>query len=168
MRFMPYLVLAGSVLALTACGGADQQAADTTTPDTAAIAAAPSPTPAGAAVAMAPITGTTHQIRMVGDDKGYRFEPANISIRSGDGIRFVNVSGGPHNVAFDPATAPVAGKAQLVANMPDQTSGELSSKMFTTANETYTVSFANVAPGSYPYHCTPHLAMGMKGTITIQ
>jgi len=25
-----------------------------------------------------------------------------------------------------------------------------------------------VKPGQYPFHCTPHLAMNMKGTITVQ
>jgi plastocyanin len=30
------------------------------------------------------------------------------------------------------------------------------------------ISFAGVAPGAYPYHCTPHIAMNMKGTITVQ
>ena len=27
---------------------------------------------------------------------------------------------------------------------------------------------APTQPGTYPFHCTPHLAMGMKGTITVQ
>ena len=29
------------------------------------------------------------------------------------------ISGGPHNVAFDPATLPAAAKAALLANMPE-------------------------------------------------
>ena len=104
---------------------------------------------------------------MVGDDKGYRFEPADITVKAGDGIKFTMVSGGPHNVAFDPATIPADVKPQLSANMPNQ-QGELSSPMFMNPNESYTISFANVKPGQYPYNCTPHLAMGMKGTITVQ
>lgn len=32
---------------------------------------------------------------------------------------------------------------------------------------TYTISFANVPPGTYAYYCTPHLALGMKGKLTI-
>jgi plastocyanin len=35
-------------------------------------------------------------------------------------------------------------------------------------NEAYTVSFAGLPKGTYNYHCTPHLAMGMKGTVTVQ
>jgi plastocyanin len=104
---------------------------------------------------------------MIGDDKGYRFEPATVTIKSGDAVRFTMVSGGPHNVAFDPGTVPADSKNQLDANM-DQKISELSSPMMMNPNETYTISFGGVKPGVYPFHCTPHLAMGMKGTITVQ
>lgn len=167
MRFLGFAV-AASAIVLGACGGGGENQVDTTataTPaatDTAAMAA-----PAGAMGAAAPITGTTHEVKMVGDDKGYRFEPADITVKQGDGIKFVMVSGGPHNVAFDPATIPADVKPQLSANMPNQ-QGELSSPLYMNAGESYTISFAGIKPGSYPYHCTPHLAMNMKGTITVQ
>jgi len=35
-------------------------------------------------------------------------------------------------------------------------------------NDTYTISFGNVQPGAYLFYCTPHLAMGMKGTIFVE
>jgi len=169
MRFLGFVVVS-SAIALGACGGGGDKNADsaaTATPaDTTATATA-TPAPAPAAGAMAPITGQTHEVKMVGDDKGYRFEPADIKIKAGDGIKFIMVSGGPHNVAFDPATIPADVKPQLSANMPNQ-QGELSSPLFANPNESYTISFANIKPGQYPYHCTPHLAMGMKGTITVQ
>ena len=170
MRFLGF-TLVSSAIVLGACGGGGEKTADTAataataaTADTTATAAT---TPAATSGAMAPITGTTHEVKMVGDDKGYRFEPANITVKAGDGIKFTMVSGGPHNVAFDPATIPADVKPQLLANMPNQ-QGELSSPLFMNPNESYTMSFANVKPGQYPYHCTPHLAMGMKGTITVQ
>ena len=167
MRFLGFAIVS-SAFVLGACGGGEKTA-DTTaaaTPaatDTAAMAT-PAPTTAGAP---APITGTTHEVKMIGDDKGYRFDPADITVKAGDGIKFIMVSGGPHNVAFDPATIPADVKPQLMANMPNQ-AAELSSPLFMNPNEAYTISFANVKPGQYPYHCTPHLAMGMKGTITVQ
>ena len=167
MRFLGFAVVSSAIV-LGACGGGGEKTADTAataaTADTTATAAT---TPAATSGAMAPITGTTHEVKMVGDDKGYRFEPANITVKAGDGIKFTMVSGGPHNVAFDPATIPADVKPQLSANMPNQ-QGELSSPLFMNPNESYTMSFANVKPGQYPYHCTPHLAMGMKGTITVQ
>jgi plastocyanin len=105
---------------------------------------------------------------MVGDAKGYRFEPANITIKSGDGIKFTTVTGGPHNVAFDAATVPADVKPQLDANMGSDKMGELSSAMKMNPGESVTISFANIKAGTYPFHCTPHLAMGMKGVITVQ
>src|SRR5215207_3491320 len=167
MRFLGFAVVSSAIV-LGACGGGGDKTADTAatavTPDTAATAAVT--TPAAAPGAMAPITGTTHEVKMVGDDKGYRFDPANITVKAGDGIKFIMVSGGPHNVAFDPATLPEDVKPQIAANMPNQT--DFSSPMFLNANETYTISFGGVKPGKYPYHCTPHLAMGMKGEITVE
>jgi plastocyanin len=118
-------------------------------------------------VAMAPITGVTHEVKMIGDSLGYRFDLAYISIKQGDGIRFALVSGGPHNVAFNRANVPNEGLAQLAANMPEQV-GELSGKMLITANETYTISLAGVARGTYTYYCTAHAKMGMIGTFTVE
>ena len=164
MRFYG-IALATSAFILTACGGGDSQpAADS------AAAPAVAPTteaPAATAGTPAPITGTTHEINMVGDEKGYRFEPQNITIKAGDGVKWIMVSGGPHNVAFDPAKVPADVKGQLSANMPNQMS-ELSSPMFMNPNEAYTVSFANVKAGKYDYVCTPHLAMGMTGSVTVE
>jgi plastocyanin len=116
---------------------------------------------------MAPITGSTHRVNLIGDGQGYRFEPAELTIAAGDGVKFVMVSGGPHNVAFDPATLSPEAKTALTANMPEQ-AGELSGKMLLNPNEEYTVSFANVPAGTYDFHCTPHLAMGHRGRITVR
>ena len=167
MRFLGFVVVS-SAIALGACSGGGETKTDTAaTAAPATPAATDSAATAAPAGAAAPITGQTVEVKMVGDDKGYRFEPADIKIKAGDGIKFVMVSGGPHNVAFDPATIPADVKPQLSANMPNQ-QGELSSPLFMNPNESYTISFANVKPGQYPYHCTPHLAMGMKGTITVE
>ena len=46
--------------------------------------------------------------------------------------------------------------------------GQLSSALKTNPGESITVSFANIKAGKYPIHCTPHLALGMKGEITVQ
>jgi plastocyanin len=167
MRFYGLALLAGAAV-LSACGGGEKKA------DTTGTAMTPAPTtgapatgaPAGTATKVA-ATGADHEVKMVGDDKGYRFEPAELTIKSGDAVTFTMVSGGPHNVAFDPNTTPAAGKAQLDANM-DSKLAELSSPMLQNPNEKYTISFGGVAPGVYPFHCTPHLAMNMKGTITVQ
>ncbi len=161
MRFLGMAVVTGAALMLGACGGTKEATTDSTAGATAGAMA-----PA-AAMAMMPITGTTHEIQMVGDATTYKYVPAEITIKAGDGIKFLMVSGGPHNVAFDPATLPEAVKTQLMANMTEQVT-ELSGKFLMTAGESYVLSFAGVAPGTYDFFCTPHLAMNMKGKVTVQ
>jgi plastocyanin len=178
MRFYGFAVAVG-VITLGACAGGEKKPADTThvavdtsatttttTASTSGTATTPAPT--GGAVAPAPITGAIKTVNMVGDAKGYRFEPANFTIKQGDGVKFVVVSGGPHNVAFDPATIPPDVRAQLDANMGTDKMGELSSSLKMNPGESVTVSFGKIKPGQYPYHCVPHLALNMKGVITVQ
>ena len=174
MRFYGFAVAVG-VLSLGACAGGEKKPADTThvAVDTSTTTnTTTTTTPAGSstsgAATIAPVTGATKTVNMVGDAKGYRFEPANFTIKQGDAVKFVVVSGGPHNVAFDPATIPADVKGQLDANMGTDKMGELSSNMKMNAGESVTVSFGNIKPGTYPYHCTPHLALNMKGVITVQ
>jgi plastocyanin len=189
MQFIGRALLA-SVFVLGACAGGDKNATKTdsstavtsttttTTPaattDSSATApsgaaAAPAGASAAGAAAAAPATGKTVEVKMVGDEKGYRFEPANITVKAGDAIKFTNVSGGPHNVGFDPAKVPAPVQAQLGANMPgDHSMGPLESPLLLQPNEAYTISFAKVPAGTYDIHCTPHLALGMKGVITVQ
>jgi len=172
MRFYGFAVAVGAI-ALGACAGGEKKPADTThvAVDTTAASTTTttgtSTTTSGAGT-MAPITGKTHEVKMLGDAKGYRFEPANFTVKQGDGVKFVVVSGGPHNVAFDPATIPSDVKGQLDANMGTDKMGELSSNMKMNPGESVTVSFGNIKPGQYPYHCVPHLALNMKGVITVQ
>ncbi len=164
MRFHG-LALAVSALVLGACGGGDNAATDTaaTTPE--APAAAPA-APAGGGTAAA-VTGTVHEVRMVGDAQGFRFEPANTTVAPGDGVKFIMVSGAPHNVTFE--NVPDAAKAQLDANIPAaEKQGELSTRYYTNPNEEVTISFANIPAGTYNFVCVPHAPMNMRGSITVQ
>ena len=168
MRFKG-LALVASAFAFAACGGSDNKSDTAAVVDSAATATATTPaagTATGTTAAAAPITGQTHEVKMIGDDKGYRFEPAELKIKAGDGVKWTMVSGGPHNVAFD-ANAVGAAANALTANMPNQMA-PLSSPYLSNPNETYTVSFAGVPAGTYDYICTPHAAMNMKGKITVQ
>ncbi len=124
-----------------------------------AAAAAP-PAPAQRAPA-------AHRVRMLGDERGYRFEPAQLTVAPGDRVTFVLVSGAPHNVQFDETSVPAAARAALAAGMPDAPT-ELMGPMLATDGQTYTVSFAGVPPGTYKYLCTPHAAMNMAGTIVVR
>src|SRR5205085_6551791 len=80
MRFYALALAAAATVA--ACGGDKNKAADSTAAAPAAAPAADTShaaAPATAAGTAAPITGTTHEVKMVGDDKGYRFEPATLT-----------------------------------------------------------------------------------------
>ena len=170
----PYVLIAvlGAIL-FTACGaekkgGPNDSTVAASPQSPAAATASQAANPDNGAEAPAPITGQTVEVKMLQDAEGhYRYDPADVTIKSGDGVKFVMVSGGTHNVAFDPAQIPASAKAQLSANMQQQVS-ELSSPMMMNPNETYTISFGKMPPGKYEYHCTPHLSFAMKGSITVQ
>ncbi|HEU4565597.1 MAG TPA: plastocyanin/azurin family copper-binding protein [Gemmatimonadaceae bacterium] len=178
MRFYG-LTLVASALVLGACAGGEKNQADTTgaagaapAADTGAAAAPAAGAPAAGGAAQA-ATGTTHKVNMVIEGTAYKFVPADITVKQGDAIEFINVSGGPHNVCFKPEDVPDDVENQLDANMPATAGsmpkmGKMCGPLVSQPNETYTISFAGIKAGKYPMHCTPHEALGMKGTITVQ
>lgn len=109
----------------------------------------------------------THQVRMLQVGEAYRFEPAMLTIRRGDRIRFITISGAPHNVAFEADSVPDNAQAALAAGMPDRIA-PLAGPLLLQSGDSYTISFADVPPGRYPYFCMPHVTIGMKGTITVE
>ena len=166
MQFKGVAIVAASALVVAACGGGEKKADST---PAASTTAAPAPAPAAAASGTAaPITGKTIEVKMMGDAKGYRFEPNTVSAKPGDAIKFiVEGPGGPHNIAFDPAKIPAGAKAQLDANYGTDKMAELSSGLKTAPGEFFLLSLGGLPAGKYEFNCTPHLAMGMKGTLTI-
>jgi plastocyanin len=111
--------------------------------------------------------GTTITINMSGSTNGYKFDPANVTIKSGDAIKFVVVSGGPHNVGFDESAIPSGAAAVLQKNMTGQ-QAPLIGPLMPNNGDSYTVSFAGAPPGQYHYFCLPHQSLGMVGIITVQ
>jgi plastocyanin len=167
-----------SATVLWACGGgtgsntSGTSTTSTTTPPNSTATGTPTNSSAAAAtVAPKPSTGKTAKVQMVDDNE----RPGNVTIKVGDAVQWTNVSGGPHNISFWPDSIPSGSQDQLAANMPAATGagpaqklGPLVGPLLTAANDTYTVSFAGLKPGVYKYYCTPHLALGMKGTVTVQ
>jgi plastocyanin len=181
MRNLGRGVIAGVVF-IAACGGGTKNA--DTTSAAAGGPAAGQPAPAagasasaggaaagtaagGAAAAAKPATGKTWEVKMIGDASGYKFDPANLTIKQGDAVKWTVVSGPPHNVSFYADSIPAGAQNQLNANMPN-TMSPLTSQLFNNPNETYTVSFAGVPKGTYKYFCTPHQALGMRAQLTVQ
>jgi plastocyanin len=108
-----------------------------------------------------------HEVRMLSDGKSFSFVPASLTIKPGDQVKFVNVSGGPHNVAFDPAKVADPAEAKLMAAMKDQIA-PLAGPLMAGENESYLVSFEGVPAGKYEYFCLPHVSLAMTGVITVE
>ncbi|MBV9108319.1 MAG: cupredoxin domain-containing protein [Gemmatimonadetes bacterium] len=121
--------------------------------------------PRGAPAAPPP---AVHEVHMVMQGTTPRFVPAAITIHPGDQVRFTVVgTGGPHNVSFDTTTVPADVRRVLAAAMANQIQ-PLWGPLLTNPGESYTISFAGVKPGRYEFFCMPHMAMGMKGVITVR
>ncbi len=138
-------MVAGLALVLAACGG-EKKAADqstTATPDSAA-SAAPAAAPAAG--------GANHDVNMVLNGAKYEFQPAELTIKSGDMITFHDKSGGPHNVSFWADSIPAGADAVLKANMPDQMA-PMEGPLLTEQDAEYKISFAGAPTGEYRFYC---------------
>lgn len=111
-------------------------------------------------------SAAVHEVKLIQQGSQFRFEPSSLTVKSGDQVKFTLVSGGPHNVAFDAEQIADDREAALAKDMPEQMA-PLASRILKDG-ESYTVSLDGVKPGTYPFFCMPHAAMGMKGSITVQ
>ena len=153
MRFtlLPTIVALGAL----ACGG-EKKADQTQTP-----AGQPAATPAAPA-------GPVVEVKMTGNGSTIAaFEPKTLTIAPGTTVRFINVSGGMHNIAFWADSIPAGAAAVLTAGMPN-TIDNLSGQFLMQPNDKYDVSFANAPTGTYKGYCVPHVALGMKIAITVK
>jgi len=160
MRFTLFTTLVA--FAIAACGGDKKSAAsqaEAATPAPAGVpAAAPATEPAGPVV----------EVKMTGNGTSVAaFEPSKLTIKTGTTVRFLNVSGGPHDVAFFADSIPKGGADALKKGMPNPM-GDLTGPFLTQPNEKYDVSFAGAPAGVYKGYCLPHVALGMKIAITVQ
>jgi plastocyanin len=130
----------GTFLFAAACGGTDAPAS------TGAAAAT------GAAAPAVATTGVIHEVGMV-SGRGELFEPADITVQRGDVVRFKLISG-VHNASF-PANKNPSGITLPPATPYLQAPGQTHDMVI------------DLPPGEYYYHCDPHAALGMVGTITV-
>jgi plastocyanin len=158
MRFTLFTTL----VAFTAVGcGGDKKSA-------ASQAEAATPVAAPAAASTAQPTGAVVEVKMTGNGTSQAaFEPSKLAIKTGTTVRFINVSGGPHNVAFYGDSVPKGGADALKKGMPNPM-GDLTGPFLTQPNEKYDVSFAGAPAGVYKGYCMPHVALGMHIAITVQ
>ncbi|MCM2281744.1 MAG: plastocyanin/azurin family copper-binding protein [Bdellovibrionaceae bacterium] len=89
-----------------------------------------------------------------------RFEPATISIRVGDTVRWTNTSSSLiHTVTFDASLADDPSHVELPAGADPFNSGNIA------PGGTFTRTFT--VPGTYRYFCIPHEDEPMVGSITV-
>ncbi len=100
---------------------------------------------------------TTHTVT-VGQGDNLTFTPAALTIHAGNKVRWVFASGG-HNVVSGTGGTP-DGKF-CSTNDTNCRSAPLSN-----AGAAYEHTFTTT--GKFPYYCSPHFALGMTGTITVQ
>ncbi len=147
--FVKTLPALGLVLLAAACGGKDAGSDQAPAEGTQAPAATEqTAAPAG--------QGQVVEVKMVTTQGGATgvFEPAEVSVKKGDIIRFTTDGVAAHNASFP------AGENPAGATLP------AAGPYLTTAGATYDVPIT-MEPGTYTYVCDPHAAMGMKGKITV-
>ena len=115
-----------------------------------------------------PVRGTIHTVHMLLDDEGFRFDPAYLTVTEGDGVRFVMVSGVPHNVTFDEQFIPAGARAQLAANLAALGARDLAAPVVATLDSAYVISTSGLARGDYLFYCAPHRSLNMHGVLTVK
>lgn len=115
-------------------------------------------------------TGVVHTVEMLLTDDGrYVYRPDTLAIARGDAVRWMMVSGPPHNVSFYAERVPPGGERFLRAAMPREGRiSPLGGRVMTEIGDSFDISFAGAPPGSYDYFCVPHEVIGMKGTILVK
>ena len=151
-------LIAAIALTIMACGGGDSDAQ----------AQEPDAAPAANAPAAEATQGAVHEVQMVLTDAGeYKYVPETLTIKVGDTVRWINASGGPHNVQFTAGEIPDGADAVLNAAMANRM-GSLNGQLLMAPNAVYEISFAGAPVGEYGYVCTPHVMLGMTATLTVE
>ena len=109
-----------------------------------------------------PTAPKVHDIRMTS-----RFLPALTTASPGDTLRFINQSGGPHNIQFFADSIPEDARKLLAAAMTGEKLDELSSPLLVLDNATYEIAVPALPPGRYPFVCLPHYGSRMLGSLVI-
>ncbi|PMB18829.1 plastocyanin [Fischerella thermalis CCMEE 5205] len=101
----------------------------------------------------------TYTVKL-GSDKGMlAFEPAKLTVKPGDTIKWVNNKVPPHNVVFDPAQSKSADLAKSLTHK----------QLLMSPGQEYETTIPADAPkGEYTFYCEPHRGAGMVGKLTVE
>lgn len=105
--------------------------------------------------------GSVHLVRILHRPDRYQFEPARLTIVSGDLVRFVMAGSLPESIVFDPETA--TPEAAVFIRDSSMHLGVL----LVEPGQTHDFSFRDAPPGSYPFFSIPHSGWGMAGVVQV-
>ena len=97
--------------------------------------------------------------------QGNEFRPAEIRVRPGDTVRFVNGNGGPHNVMFIKDSIAPAARDLIARVMKDQLQ-PFTGPLLLDPDETYIFVVPAMDPDRYPLACLPHQA-NKRGALIV-
>jgi plastocyanin len=100
-------------------------------------------------MAVSPASAETYTVKMGADNGMLAFDPATVTVKPGDTVKWVNNKLPPHNIMFE---GDVANKSH------DQ--------LMFSPGEAYEVTFDNA--GTYSYYCSPHRGAGMAGKVVVE
>lgn len=103
-------------------------------------------------LASAPAFAKEVIVKEITDDQGKAyFSPEKLTVQPGDTVTFENAQDSPHEVMF--------------VNVPKQVDEMIMSPMQNNKGDKFSYTFT--VPGTYQFHCHPHEAAGMKGTLIV-
>lgn len=100
--------------------------------------------------------GTVHLVRVGQEGVRYRFAPAELTIRQGDILRFVQTGRQPETIVWDAAPGAVPGLEQA------------QSPVLVDPGDVWEVNFGEVPPGRYGFYSLPHRSFGMEGAVIVR
>ena len=136
------IALSTMLMLTLACGG--ERASDGADDADPAVAAPQAPEAEGDVI----------EVKLITDEQGNRFEPAQLEAEQGDIIRLVLVSG-VHNMNFLPDSNPGA------TGLPPATD------MLQLPGQTLDIP-VTMKPGHYYFQCDPHALLGMVGHLEVE
>ena len=97
---------------------------------------------------VSPAMAETVEVKMGTDNGMLKFDPATVTIKEGDTIKWANNKMSPHNVVFENA------------------SDKSHKNLVFSPGEGYESTFNEA--GEYSYYCEPHRGAGMVGKVVVQ
>jgi plastocyanin len=115
-----------------------------------------------ALTAPAASAGAVHFVRLIARGDHYAFDPSELSLRSGDVVRFIQTGHQPESVAFDPIGATPEARDFMLRH------GLVSGPLLTDPGAYFDVAFEDAPPGEYPFLSASHREFGMVGRVTVE